>query len=607
MKHIFALFATIFYAVAPIAATPATDTAVRPHPRLILRDGDMEAVRSLVGNDDAAARMHKFIARRADKYLAEPVQKRVMEGRRLLTVSRRVLERVVYCSYMYLYTGERRYADRAEAEMLAAAEFSDWNPSHFLDVAEMTAALAIGYDWLYDVLSEQSRDAIANAIIEKGVLGAKHDKQMWFYRGTNNWNQVCNGGLVLGALAAEEVRPDLAKDIVEKALATNPKSMRSYAPDGIYPEGYGYWAYGTWYEVLLIEALRSARGDSAGLERSEGFLASAEFMNYMVAPSGKCFNFSDSAAQNVVANPLLYWFAAETGNMSLVWADRQRLADMDKFRVESPRMMPFAMLFAARCDMSAAQPLDKKFWCGRGAMPLFVYRSGWEHHDDTYLAAKGGSPSHSHAHMDAGEFIYEWGGVRWSLDLGSQKYHSLEKRGIKLFAKGQESPRWTVFRLNNQSHGTIMVNDKPMRYEGKAEMMETYSEGGCYGALFDLTPVLFDVEKAQRRITIDETTAKVSVEDDITAGDRPCAVRWTMVTGAAPRIIDNHTIELCQDGRKLLVRAVAPNRTKPFVVSNDPPHDYDAPNPDTRRIGFTTNIKREKQAVIRVELQPVRR
>ena len=150
-----------------------------------------------------------------------------------------------------------------------------------------------------------------------------------------------------------------------------------------------------------------------------------------------------------------------------------------------------------------------------------------------------------------------------------------------------------------------MVNDKPMRYEGKAEMVETYSDGGRYGAKFDLTPVLFDVDKALRRITIDNT-AKVVVEDDIRAGDNACTVRWTMVTAAEPRIIDNHTIELRQDGRKLLVRAISPARTKPFVLSNDPPHDYDAPNPDTRRIGFTTNIKRGKRTTLRVELSPVR-
>ena len=43
-----------------------------------------------------------------------------------------------------------RGTERLEEEMLAAAGFSDWNPGSFLDVAEMTTALAIGYDWLHD-------------------------------------------------------------------------------------------------------------------------------------------------------------------------------------------------------------------------------------------------------------------------------------------------------------------------------------------------------------------------------------------------------------------------------------------------------------------------
>ena len=41
--------------------------------------------------------------------------------------------------------------------MLDMSKFEDWNPSHFLDVAEMTAGLAIGYDWLYDELPASSK------------------------------------------------------------------------------------------------------------------------------------------------------------------------------------------------------------------------------------------------------------------------------------------------------------------------------------------------------------------------------------------------------------------------------------------------------------------
>lgn len=573
-------------------------SALAPHPRLILRESDTEAVRDLCERDSAAMRLHEIIAGKADRYLNETVSVRQKQGRRLLHVSRAVLERVVYCTYMYLMTGDDVYARRAEEEMLAAAAFEDWNPSHFLDVAEMTAALAVGYDWLYDFLSAESRTKIADAIIDKGLLGAQEERQMWFYRSSNNWNQVCNGGLTMGALAVWEHCPDLAKSIVEKALATNPKAMHEYAPDGVYPEGFGYWAYGTWYEVLLIESLRSALGGSAGLEKSKGFLASAEFMDFMVAPSGFCYNFSDSPTVNAV-NPLLYWFATETENAGLVRNDRERtVSGKGRLRIESPRMLPFAMLFASRCDFDKAAPESKKFWSGQGKMPLFIYRSG-----NTYLAAKGGSPSHSHAHMDGGSFVYEWGGVRWAVDLGSQNYFSLESRGVKLFAKGQDSPRWSVFRLSNASHNTLTVNDRLHRYEGKAEMTRTYCEAGRYGAEFDLAPILFDVAEAKRSITIDDK-AEVTITDDITADDKSCDIRWTMATGAKARIIDSRTIELTQEGKRLLVRASSPKRMEAFVTSNEPPHDYDAPNPNTYRIGFTTNIKHGKSGIIRVMLVP---
>jgi len=54
--------------------------------------------------------------------------------------------------------------------MLAISQFSDWNPSHFLDVAEMTMAMAIGYDWLYNNMSRESRTIIKDAIINNADI-----------------------------------------------------------------------------------------------------------------------------------------------------------------------------------------------------------------------------------------------------------------------------------------------------------------------------------------------------------------------------------------------------------------------------------------------------
>ena len=49
--------------------------------------------------------------------------------------------------------GEERFKERAIRELDAACAMKDWNPSHFLDVAEMATAVAVGYDWLYPVLT----------------------------------------------------------------------------------------------------------------------------------------------------------------------------------------------------------------------------------------------------------------------------------------------------------------------------------------------------------------------------------------------------------------------------------------------------------------------
>ena len=69
-----------------------------------------------------------------------------LQGRRLLGESRRGVKRMVLLAMAYHLTGDRKHATRCEREMLAVAEFRDWNPSHFLDVAEMTFGMAVGYD-----------------------------------------------------------------------------------------------------------------------------------------------------------------------------------------------------------------------------------------------------------------------------------------------------------------------------------------------------------------------------------------------------------------------------------------------------------------------------
>jgi len=65
-----------------------------------------------------------------------------------------------------------------------------WNSQHFLDLAELTAAYAIAYDWLYDQWTSDQRSTIMSNIITYGLdYGVTAYAQGAFWQSVNgNWN-----------------------------------------------------------------------------------------------------------------------------------------------------------------------------------------------------------------------------------------------------------------------------------------------------------------------------------------------------------------------------------------------------------------------------------
>ena len=248
------------------------------HPRVLLQKGEEKKLKKTIMKDAIWKEFHQALLDEAKNIVDLPVNERVMTGMRLLSVSRENLRRIFTLSYAYRMTGNSLFFKRAETEMLKAASFSDWNPSHFLDVGEMTMALAIGYDWLYPQLSKESKAIIKDAIVEKGFKPSLDSTYNWFLRAVHNWNQVCNAGLTFGALAIWEEEPDLSQLVINRAIETIKLPMEHYAPDGAYPEGVGYWDYGTTFNALFISALEKAFGSDFGLSQSPGFMKTGEFV-----------------------------------------------------------------------------------------------------------------------------------------------------------------------------------------------------------------------------------------------------------------------------------------------------------------------------------------
>src|SRR3546814_4453544 len=92
-----------------------------------------------------------------------------MTGRRLLGVSREMLYRMNMLGMVYRIEKKPEILQRINDELVAVCNFSDWNPSHFLDVGEMSMAVAIGLDWTAGDLPEETIELAETALIEKGL------------------------------------------------------------------------------------------------------------------------------------------------------------------------------------------------------------------------------------------------------------------------------------------------------------------------------------------------------------------------------------------------------------------------------------------------------
>ena len=579
---------------------------ITPHPRLLLKEGEERNIHMVLQKNTVLQAFHKRILDYCDETLKEPPVKRIKEGKRLLGVSRIVLKRVFYLSYAYRMTSEEKYLRRAEKEMLAAASFTDWNPSHFLDVSEMSMGLAIGYDWLFNELLPDSRKKIRQAIVEKAIEASK-TKHASFYKSRTNWNQVCNGGLVCSALAIYEDEPEKTKEIINKALQTVPLALECYAPDGGYPEGFGYWSYGTSYQVMLNDALESSLGHDAGLSDYPGFLQSAQYIQYMTAPTGDCFNFSD-ASPKAYGNIMMFWFAHKTKNPSLLWFEKKYLndANLEFGEYLEERFLPCLLIFASRIDLDEVTSPKGNTWHSRGKNPVYIYRSGWNSKTDTYLGVKGGTASTSHAHMDAGSFIYEQAGVRWAMDLGMQDYYSLESKGVDLWDTKQYSQRWQVFRIGSSAHNTLTIDGKNHQVNGFAELTSLTDNQGNKGAKINLTSILGQpINQATRTVVLTPDNS-LEITDYIENKDTVSLIRWTMCTPTIPKITDNQTIVLTQGNKQLSLQVDSTRKVNLHIWDNTPPHDYDYGNPGTYRVGYDIALNPKEKVTIKVKFNLIK-
>lgn len=117
------------------------------HPRLFITLQGIEALQKTAPTDQVLARLVRKLLEEAERLLSQEPTEFLIIGPRMLARAQQVLSRVSTLALAFRLTRQAKYLARTRQELLVAAAYPHWNPSHFLDTAELCTAFAIGYDW----------------------------------------------------------------------------------------------------------------------------------------------------------------------------------------------------------------------------------------------------------------------------------------------------------------------------------------------------------------------------------------------------------------------------------------------------------------------------
>jgi hypothetical protein len=521
-------------------------TLRKEHPRLIATKADFSSLKQRIATDEALQKWRAKVQDNATKLLTAPPSKyEIPDGLRLLSTSRRVVDRMFTLGLMYQLDGDRRWTERAWKELDAAANFPDWNPRHFLDTAEMTHGFAIGYDWFYDAWTAEQRKAIRTAMVEKGLqkaLNVHHNNprpSSTWNRVHHNWNQVCNGGITSGALAIAGEEPALASELIKAGCESIQLAMNEFAPDGAWNEGPGYWNYATMYNCAMLAELDSALGTDFGLTKIPGFDECGTFPIFNTGPTGKTFNYAD-ASDGTIRAPHLFWLAKKFNR-----------AEYAAYQAKVASGSPLDMVWYDKSLVKpSAAPLDKYF----RAAEVVDMRSAWDDSLALFVGFKAGDNKANHSNLDLGSFVLDALGTRWFVDLGADNYNL-----PGYFGKA----RWTYYRMRAESHNTLVLNpslDPDQDPRAATKVIRYDSKPNRAFAIADLTPAYAPHAKEVKRGVAMLDRKRVLLQDEVLA--ETTADLWWFAHTPAKVALDGNTATLTIGKEQLIARVLSPAGAK---------------------------------------------
>jgi hypothetical protein len=618
-----------------IATDYQTIWAANAHPRLFGTASEMQRTKDLyiVGDVLVKKTVDQIIAE-ADLALSKTIPVWGLDAANLRvsavhTISKEFLPQLPLA---YYFTANEKYAKRAWEVAKVLMTYQDWGVAitspykdrHFLDAGIGSFNAAMLYDGLYSWTNQAQKDSLFNMTkkyIFTPVLaqynGTATKSWSWMYA-NNNWNGICNGGVIAACLTMFEHDKTLLSDIASRAINCFPNYINAFEPDGQSEEGLMYWSYGLMYTVSAFDIMQRTLGTTYGYSKTNGMKKTGYFPVYTSGPVAT-LNVGDDGVRNSRQNTIM-WFAKHNNDSTLA------KFSYDLFMDNGQKMNWFDLFHYSPELVAKGKELNVGLDNYIRGIDIYSFVEKWKDRNAMYLAVHAGSNTANHGHLDAGSFYIQALGEYWAYgNLGSDSYTN---PGYFDFGAGNNdcnpsytatntaptaSQSWHFYRKRAEGKNSLVYN--PDYRADQNPTQEAVYKGyinssdivGC-GAINMNMIYSRDVNSHTRGFKLDRNRRVITIQDNIAAKVTK-NIWWSMHTKAAINLsTDKRTATLTQNGKSMTFVLRSPETATfqtlqaTYLEGRTFPLTTNSSNADFRKLAV--NMKDTKDVVIRIEAYP---
>jgi hypothetical protein len=482
-------------------------------------------------------------------------------------------------SIVYAVSGDREAGEAARQALLRIAEWPSFVHPHILNQGQFTywpvglalIDFAIGYDFVYDLLSPEERRTVARALYTKGVTEVfkEYVRDNRVSSNTSNWISHVTGGGLLCALAIRREYPpaELEPYLTGMIVKLGGFIADTFDPDGYYGEGYYYHNF----------AMQSLSHTLPALEKSFDIAPPAEVMNsfqYLLyqqdTATGRIYEFGDAHDDLIPSSMSNFAYVlARDGNPRLRWLYEQRPGDNYLDLLFAPP--------AGTAEPPESLPLTKRL----RMVGSTIFRSGFGHDDFVFVFKCG--PFFNHQHFDQGSFFLADRGEAFVEECGNSNYYEDPWYPRLYMQAGGHNCLLSDGDVESQRAGDFRHDVSGWRdFARTTDFLDT---GEATFLSADLTPVYKNKWRSLRRNILYLKPRTIVIID---RGEGAADVENLSVRFHAPRKenirLDGRSASIVRGRQALAIRTVYPETVEARVVKRPLSlNEFKAENPITMK------------------------